>query len=203
MASMTSSSGCPAKWNLLPPVSAILFFLLGCGYGESKHLPQDGSGQVHATASKATKLAGALPGVDDADRLAAVKVAEKNSDGPVAGSEAGEAMPVKEEAAEPDAESARPAPALDLETLTERLKQTDAIGLFTKLAIRNDVMDLADTIKKYRKKSLLTAKLDLLRSRFEGLFLKIVALLEKDPGLSRDIYLARETIWKSLLEVKI
>jgi len=91
---------------------------------------------------------------------------------------------------------------LDMDMLVERLKQTRAIGFFTKLAIRNDVMDLIVLIDNYRKKSVLGSKLDDVRARFDGLFLKIVALLEDDPDLSRDIYLARERIWKSLLEVK-
>lgn len=91
---------------------------------------------------------------------------------------------------------------LDMDMLVERLKQTRAIGFFTKLAIRNDVMDLIELVGNYRKKSVLGAKLDDVRARFDGLVLKIVALLEEDPDLSRDIYLARETIWKSLLEVK-
>ncbi|MDQ7011358.1 MAG: hypothetical protein Q9M29_06005 [Mariprofundaceae bacterium] len=91
---------------------------------------------------------------------------------------------------------------LDMDMLVERLKQTRAIGFFTKLAIRNDVMDLIVLIDNYRKKSVLESKLNDVRARFEGLFLKIVALLENDPDLSRDIYLAREKIWKSLLEVK-
>jgi len=91
---------------------------------------------------------------------------------------------------------------LDMDILVERLKQTKAIGFFTKLAIRNDVMDLLALIDTYRKKSLLDARLNDIRARYDGLFLKIVALLEDDPDLSRDIYLARERIWKSLLEVK-
>ncbi len=90
---------------------------------------------------------------------------------------------------------------IDLDTLTERLKQTPAIGVFTKLAIRSDIMDLKDEITDYRQKSVLQSKLEEVRSRFDGLLMKIVALLEDDPGLSRDLYTARESIWKSLLEV--
>jgi hypothetical protein len=93
-------------------------------------------------------------------------------------------------------------PAIDMEVLTKRLKETKAIGLFTKLAIRNDVSDLVDDVKRYRKKSMLATKMKEIRESFEGLLLKIVALLEGDPELSRDLYVGRESIWKSLLEVK-
>jgi hypothetical protein len=92
--------------------------------------------------------------------------------------------------------------AIDMEVLTKRLKETKAIGLFTKLAIRNDVSDLVDDVKRYRKKSILAIKMKEIRESFEGLLLKIMALLEGDPELSRDLYVGRESIWKSLLEVK-
>ena len=91
---------------------------------------------------------------------------------------------------------------INMEVLTKRLKDTKAIGLFTKLAIRNDVTDLVDNVKRYRKKSLLATKIKEIRESFEGLLMKIVALLEEDPELSRDLYVGRESIWKSLLEVK-
>jgi len=92
--------------------------------------------------------------------------------------------------------------SVDFKTLKKRLKNTDAIGFFTKLAIRNDIVDLMDKIKQYRKRSILKANMKKIRSSFDGLLLKIIALLEKDPNLSRDLYVGRESIWESLLEVK-
>jgi len=92
---------------------------------------------------------------------------------------------------------------VDFKVLKERLKKTDAIGFFTKLAIRNDIVDLMDKIKQYRNKSMLKAKMKEIRASFDGLLLKIVALLEEDPNLSRDLYVGRESIWESLLEVKV
>jgi len=91
---------------------------------------------------------------------------------------------------------------VDFKALEQRLKQTDAIGFFTKLAIRNDILDLMDNIKRYRKQALLNVKMKEIRSRFDGLLLKIIALLDHDPELSRDLYVGRESIWESLLEVK-
>ena len=92
---------------------------------------------------------------------------------------------------------------VDIETLKTRLKETDAIGVFTKLAIRGDILDLVDQIKRYRKQAKLEAKLAEVRASFDGLLLKMVALLEEDPSLSRDLYVSRESIWKSILEVKV
>jgi len=91
---------------------------------------------------------------------------------------------------------------VDFKQLKERLKDTDAIGFFTKLAIRNDIVDLMGKIKKYRKSSVLKSKMKEIRISFDGLLLKIIALLRDDPNLSRDLYVGRESIWESLLEVK-
>jgi len=91
---------------------------------------------------------------------------------------------------------------LDIKGLKKRLSSTSAIGFFSKLAIRNDLVDLMKNIKKYRRKSILDDKIDELRANFDGLLLKIVALLDEDPDLSRDLYVGREMIWQSLLEVK-
>jgi len=88
---------------------------------------------------------------------------------------------------------------LGLEQLVERLKKTEAIGFLTKLAIRSDVLDFKKAVESYRKRGENT---ETLRSRFDGLVLKILALLEHDPDLSKDIHFARESIWKSLVEVK-
>lgn len=92
--------------------------------------------------------------------------------------------------------------SVNFDALKERLKNTDAIGFFTKLAIRNDIVDLMDKIKRYRKQSMLKEKMQEIRTSFDGLLLKIIALLEEDPDLSRDLYVGRESIWESLLEVK-
>jgi len=89
----------------------------------------------------------------------------------------------------------------DMDALIERIKQSHAIGMFTKLALRSDALDMVDLIKAYRQK-VTHMSLDEVRARFDGLFLKVLALLDDDPVLSREISMSREGIWKSLLEVK-
>jgi hypothetical protein len=91
---------------------------------------------------------------------------------------------------------------LDLEQLVARLKKTEAIGFLTKLAIRSDVLDFRKSVESYRKRKSFEENAEMLRGHFNGLLLKILALLEHDPVLSRDIHLARESIWKSFVEVK-
>jgi len=90
----------------------------------------------------------------------------------------------------------------DMNMLIERLKKTDAIGMFTKLAIRSDALDIIDMIKAYNK-HMARYSLQELRARFNGLVLKVLALLDNDPQLSRDISLAREDIWRSLLTQEV
>ncbi len=91
-----------------------------------------------------------------------------------------------------------PAKPFDMHMLIARLKQTDAIGIFTKLALRSDAIDLTDMMAAYHK-HLAKYSLRELRARFNGLLLKVLALLNDDPKLAKDISLARDQIWKSLL----
>lgn len=88
-----------------------------------------------------------------------------------------------------------------MEQLIERLKKTEAIGFITKLAIRSDVMDFKAMVERHRKRNELEKRAQELRSHFDGLLLKILTLLEKDPELSEEIYTAKERIWKSFVEV--
>lgn len=137
--------------------------------------------------------------VEDANPIEAKKVQEKVEEKRFTPSRAPAAAPAaaKEPVAVPNPE----AKGFDVDMLTKRLKQTSAIGVFTKLAINSDATDLIDAVKKYRKLAILQAKLAEVRSRFDGLVMKILALLEDDPPLARDTYVAREQIWLSLLEV--
>ncbi|RMH52886.1 MAG: hypothetical protein D6682_00915 [Zetaproteobacteria bacterium] len=89
--------------------------------------------------------------------------------------------------------------AIDLDRLVARLKATPAIGFFTKLALRSDVLDLRRRIEHARAAGERGRIAHTLRREFDGLVLKILALLDEDPALARDIYRAREAIWHSLV----
>jgi hypothetical protein len=90
------------------------------------------------------------------------------------------------------------APALDLNSLKERLKDTSAIGLFTKLSLKNQVDDLLSQLRAYHAKKA-TLSLGELRQRYDLLLLKVLSLLQDgDPPLATAISQSRESIWSIL-----
>ena len=97
---------------------------------------------------------------------------------------------------------AAPQPAaapLDLKSLATRLRQTSAIGVLTKLSLKNQVDDLVDKFRAYHKRQG-TATLAELRRGYDMLLLKVLSLLQdSDPSLARDIVKSRAAIW-SILE---
>ena len=89
---------------------------------------------------------------------------------------------------------------MDLKTLETRLKDTKAIGVLTKLTIKNQVDDLLDQFRAFYQGRLKTT-LGELRAPYDRLVLKIVALLQDaDPPLARDIVASREEIWGILAD---
>jgi hypothetical protein len=100
------------------------------------------------------------------------------------------------------AATAAPQPAaapLDLKSLATRLRQTQAIGVLTKLSLKNQVDDLVDKFRAYHKRQG-TVTLAELRRDYDMLMLKVLSLLQdSDPSLARDIVKSRGAIW-SILE---
>jgi hypothetical protein len=101
---------------------------------------------------------------------------------------------------EPILPAPRPIAApLDLGSLATRLRQTKAIGVMTKLSLKNQVDDLLDQARAYHKRQGTTSIAELRRS-FDMLLLKVLSLLQdSDPPLARDIVKSRAAIW-SILE---
>jgi hypothetical protein len=89
-------------------------------------------------------------------------------------------------------------PALDLASLEQRLRDTHAIGVFTKLSLKNQVDDLLAQFRAfYAGRGGLT--LAELRRSFELLLMKVVTLLQDDdPGLASAVSSSRETLWAIL-----
>ena len=94
------------------------------------------------------------------------------------------------------------APQLDMDTLIERLKQTQAIGVLTKLVLRSNVNDLIGEVKRYKRAKGTPTQLERIKAHFNGLLLKVLALLDEDPKLAEDIQCARDNLWRHLMEVK-
>ena len=89
-------------------------------------------------------------------------------------------------------------PSLDLEQLEARIRQTNAIGFFTKLELKGQVDDLLDDFRNFHEASG-DLSLDELRERFNLLMLKVLSSLQdEDPELSGDIAVARPTLWTVL-----
>ncbi|HXH12094.1 MAG TPA: hypothetical protein VNP04_20295 [Alphaproteobacteria bacterium] len=120
----------------------------------------------------------------------ALSAAEKKS--PVDSSAEGEAM------AEPEAAPSQ----LDLDALEQRLRETDAIGFFTKLALASQINSLLDTFRDFHNGEG-TVTRDELWERYYLLLFKVVTLLQDgDPDLAQEIYAAREGLWELLLDPK-
>jgi hypothetical protein len=86
-------------------------------------------------------------------------------------------------------------PPLDLSSLEERLKGTNAIGVLTKITLKNQVDDLLDKFRAYYRGQLKSTLADLRRS-YDMLVLKVLSLLQdRDPSLAAAIAASRDAIW--------
>ncbi|QJR15887.1 hypothetical protein [Usitatibacter palustris] len=91
-------------------------------------------------------------------------------------------------------------PSLDLKTLESRLRGSSAIGVMTKLALKNQVDDLVKRFKAYHDGSR-PPQLAELRPSYELLVMKFMTLLQdKDAALAKDINASREAIWGLLAD---
>ena len=89
---------------------------------------------------------------------------------------------------------------LDLNLLEARLRETKAIGVFTKLSLKNQVDDLLARFRAYHKRQG-TVTLVELRRNYDMLMLKVLALLQDgDPSLARDVVRSRAAIWGILAD---
>ena len=123
------------------------------------------------------------------------------------------AQPAKAPASKPQATPQKPqpatppkpaaaAPTLDLDALEARLKQTKAIGLMTKLSLKNKVDDLLDEFRRHHAGKPMPTVAQLRRS-YDLLMMKVLSLLQdRDQQLASDILSSRERIWGLLVDPK-
>ena len=103
--------------------------------------------------------------------------------------------PPRAEATAPAVAKAAAPPPLDLKSLETRLRETKAIGVFTKLTVKNQVDDLLERFREFYKGRLKTTLAELRRA-YEMLVLKVLALLQDaDPPLASALAASRESIW--------
>jgi hypothetical protein len=89
-------------------------------------------------------------------------------------------------------------PQLDFKAMEQRLRDTSAIGVFTKLSIKNQVDDLLKAFRGYHAGHV-PPSLDELHQRYDGLLLKVVTLVQDDDAtLASSISASRGAIWERL-----
>jgi hypothetical protein len=104
----------------------------------------------------------------------------------------------------PPAKTVRPAvkpePPLDIAALSARLRSTSAIGIFTKLALKNQMDDLLQQVRGVHQSGR-TGGVGALRQPYDMLVLKVLAVVQEgDPPLARTISGSREAIWNILAD---
>jgi hypothetical protein len=102
------------------------------------------------------------------------------------------------------AEAAAPAETAkndySVDALVARLRDTKAIGLFTKLALKNDIDDLMDSFRRFHSGEP-NPPLEQLRDHYNLLFMKVITLVQNgDPELFQEMTRARESLWKKLAD---
>lgn len=104
--------------------------------------------------------------------------------------------------ATPPAEAAREVAPLDLAGLEQRLRDTHAIGVFTKLSLKNQVDDLLTRFKSFHDGQV-PPTLPQLRQNFELLLIKVVTVLQDgDHALAAAVSTSREALWSVLSDPK-
>ena len=83
-----------------------------------------------------------------------------------------------------------------------RLRDTKAIGVFTKLSLKNKVDDLLEEFRAYHVGKAKPTLAELHRS-YDLLMMKVLSLLQdRDPTLATTIVASRDTIWGLLADPK-
>ncbi|MBI2360055.1 MAG: hypothetical protein HYV04_14370 [Deltaproteobacteria bacterium] len=89
----------------------------------------------------------------------------------------------------------------DVDDLIERVRNSSAIGVFTKLSLRSQVEGLVEDLRRFHEVGRNDPPLRRLHKRFNLLMMKLMSLLQdRDPKLSSDIYQAREALWSKLAD---
>jgi hypothetical protein len=89
-----------------------------------------------------------------------------------------------------------------LNKLKQELKDTKAIGVFSKLTLKNQMDDLLDGFRRYHQGQGKLTMIDLRRS-YELLVMKVLSVVQNDDQkLAADIVSSREAIWGLLADAK-
>ena len=155
-----------------------------------------------AAKEAATKAEPPVRAVQQTETHAATGSAPRTAALAKADSKAGAAKPMVAEPARPESVPVAriPEPTLDVADLKARLRETSAIGTFTKLALKNQMDDLLDRFRAFYQSGQKTG-VSALRQPFDTLVVKVLTQLRPgDPTLARTIESSREAIWGILAD---
>jgi len=94
----------------------------------------------------------------------------------------------------------RPVSIFSIANLVARIRETGAIGFFTKLALKNQIDDLLSQFREFHE-GVSNTGLSVLKGQFNLLLMKVITLLQDDdPKLFQDIVSARELLWINLAD---
>ncbi len=111
-----------------------------------------------------------------------------------------EAPLVLEKAVKDTATSQYPKGEFSIANLVARIRETGAIGFFTKLALKNQIDDLLSEFREFHAR-VNDTEISLLNDRFNLLLMKVITLLQDDDSkLFQDIVNAREFLWMNLAD---
>ena len=160
--------------------------------------PLQTSAPEHAAVAPEPQVAAAAPMVEGITGPVAAKPDVSAPRAPARVPSPPPAQPPKKEPPAPALAKPEAPPPLDLKSLETRLRETKAIGVFTKLTVKNQVDDLLEQFRAYYQGKLKTTLAELRRS-YDLLVLKVLALLQDaDPPLASAIAASRESIWAIL-----
>jgi hypothetical protein len=154
-----------------------------------------------ATGTKTPSTAKAKPAATSPAKPAAGQPAKATASSPAKPATASAKKPAPTATAKTTTPpKAAAAPTLDLDGLEARLKQTKAIGLMTKLSLKNQVDDLLGKFRKHYAGNATPTMTELRRS-YDLLMMKVLSLLQDhDQQLASDILSSRERIWGLLAD---
>jgi hypothetical protein len=177
--------------------SAVVVLLLSAGCAHEK---PEISPPVPAETSPPASVAAPAPAAHPPASTTKGKSAPPVTKTPTPKAQAPKPVAPKPAAPAASAAAASAGAPLDLDALKAQLKATKAIGVFTKLALKNQVDDLMEQFREHHAGKT-TPTITQLRSSYDLLMMKVLSLLQDhDQKLASEIVSSRERIWGLLVD---
>jgi hypothetical protein len=161
----------------------------------------DNGSERSSTPAKASDAAAPPPPpVNPASRSSSAKARSSGDTRPAKVAGAAAAQTRQSDSSPALASTPNASPTLNLADLEQRLRETRAIGVFTKLSLKNQVDDLLNAFRELYRGPDKHPSAEL-RQRYDLLLLKVLTLLQDgDPPLAAAISSSREAIWSILAD---